>query len=48
MSPLPRASAGTGHAIQEVAMATSESLCHLLQSVLGPGHPLGFLEICSL
>lgn len=22
--------------------------CHLLQSTLGPGHPLGFLEICSL
>lgn len=48
MSRLPKASAGTGPAIQEVAMATDGPSCHLLQSVLGPGHPLGFLEICSL
>lgn len=34
--------------IQEVAMATAWPSCHLLQSVLGPGHPLGFLEIGSL
>lgn len=48
MSRLPKASAGTGSEIQEVAMATAGPSCHLLQSALGPGHPLGFLEICSL
>lgn len=29
-------------------MATARPSCHLLQSALGPGHLLGFLEICSL
>lgn len=29
-------------------MATAWPWCHLLQSALGPSHPLGFLEICSL
>lgn len=46
MSPLPKASAGTVAGIQEVAMATTGPSCHLLQSALGPSHPLGFLEIC--
>lgn len=48
MSPLPKASARTVAGIQEVAMATAGPSCHLLQSALGPSHPLGFLEICSL